>query len=437
MRCRGLLSALLLAALAAAPAALAADVPVVVAVDTSRSLRPAELAATSDHLRAVLTALPDDVPAGLIAFDDEARWVLPVGTPGREVAAALPGLAPAGSVTLLNDALFLAVRALPDGGVVLLATDGRDEGSATTVEDVARFAERHRVRLLPLATGREVDERALRRLALLTGGSYLGRASAEAVARSVSTVREEVAADAAASPREEAAPEATAAQPAVTPAPTTPPPGAASPTATASRDGGNAWWWLLVPLALLLAVPIGLALRRRRTEQAFFCPRCGSDLASPQEECARCRDDELRSRLVAVPVAQLEDTAELAVTTPLDVRSSVPSGSLEVTRVLTEQHALFVREGDRPPRSYLLRYDAGFGIGRDSDNTLALRDPALSAHHLKIVADDGRFHVVDLGSTNGTYHNGERVEMARLRSGDVVRAGQTELEYRIMTTPAG
>ena len=41
---------------------------------------------------------------------------------------------------MLNDALFVASRELPDGGVILLATDGRDENSATTVEE-ARWLE--------------------------------------------------------------------------------------------------------------------------------------------------------------------------------------------------------------------------------------------------------------------------------------------------------
>ncbi|MBA3566406.1 MAG: FHA domain-containing protein, partial [Actinobacteria bacterium] len=33
----------------------------------------------------------------------------------------------------------------------------------------------------------------------------------------------------------------------------------------------------------------------------------------------------------------------------------------------------------------------------------------------------------DLGSTNGTFVNGERVTAQRLKAGDVVRVGQTEL----------
>jgi pSer/pThr/pTyr-binding forkhead associated (FHA) protein len=40
------------------------------------------------------------------------------------------------------------------------------------------------------------------------------------------------------------------------------------------------------------------------------------------------------------------------------------------------------------------------------------------------------FFVIDLDSTNGTYVNRQRVRAVRLASGDVIQAGQVELEFR-------
>lgn len=37
----------------------------------------------------------------------------------------------------------------------------------------------------------------------------------------------------------------------------------------------------------------------------------------------------------------------------------------------------------------------------------------------------------DLGSTNGTYHNGQRVDVARLRNGDTVGVGRSVLKLRL------
>src|SRR6185369_6292574 len=122
---------------------------------------------------AALGALPAETKVGVLAFDDAPRWVLRAGSPA-EASAALGSLTPAGSYTLLDDALFTAARQLPRGGVVLLLTDGRDENSATTVEDVARACEASGVRVVGVGAGRRLDERRMRRLALLTGGSYVG-----------------------------------------------------------------------------------------------------------------------------------------------------------------------------------------------------------------------------------------------------------------------
>src|SRR5690606_16726550 len=91
-----------------------------------------------------------------------------------------------------------------------------------------------------------------------------------------------------------------------------------------------------------------------------------------------------------------------------------------------------VREPGEAQRSFLLRGDAAFAIGRDPKaNTLALRDAALSARHFMVVPEDGAFYAVDVDSTNGTYVNQRRVRAARLSSGDVIRAGQIDFEFRI------
>ena len=64
--------------------------------------------------------------------------------------------------------------------------------------------------------------------------------------------------------------------------------------------------------------------------------------------------------------------------------------------------------------------DAGTGIRIDGDEF------ASSAHARLDPRQDGVW-VEDLGSTNGTFLNGERITAERLKKGDVLRVGQTEL----------
>ena len=110
-------------------AAGAADepVPLLVALDSSRSLRANELARARDLVTGLARQLPGS-PIGLMTFDDEARILVPPGDPAR-VIGALDTVALAGRYTVLHDAIVLGARTLADGGVLLLLTDALDENS--------------------------------------------------------------------------------------------------------------------------------------------------------------------------------------------------------------------------------------------------------------------------------------------------------------------
>ena len=68
-------------------------------------------------------------------------------------------------------------------------------------------------------------------------------------------------------------------------------------------------------------------------------------------------------------------------------------------------------------------------IGRSADNQIALAgDDFASGHHARVESARDGVWVIDLGSTNGTFVNGERIDgRHRLREGDVVQVGDTEL----------
>lgn len=70
-------------------------------------------------------------------------------------------------------------------------------------------------------------------------------------------------------------------------------------------------------------------------------------------------------------------------------------------------------------------------IGRSGDNVAALAgDDFASAHHARVESQRDGIWILDLGSTNGTFLNGERMDgRQRLKDGDVVRIGQTELRF--------
>ena len=72
-------------------------------------------------------------------------------------------------------------------------------------------------------------------------------------------------------------------------------------------------------------------------------------------------------------------------------------------------------------------------VGSADGNDLLLTDTTVSRHHFAVAATARGAMVRDLGSTNGTFVDGVRVERAYLRPGSVISLGKTELRVE----PAG
>jgi hypothetical protein len=70
-------------------------------------------------------------------------------------------------------------------------------------------------------------------------------------------------------------------------------------------------------------------------------------------------------------------------------------------------------------------------IGRADDSTLVLTDDYASARHARLLPQDGEWLVEDLGSTNGTYLDREKVTRPTLvQPGVSIRIGKTTIELR-------
>lgn len=108
-----------------------------------------------------------------------------------------------------------------------------------------------------------------------------------------------------------------------------------------------------------------------------------------------------------------------------------------VSRRLTELHQtgsgrlalrgamlyLIVVQGPNSGRCYSLS-NGEITIGRQQGHTITLADALVSRNHARLVVERGQGVLTDLGSTNGTFVNGERVQGSRpLRPGDRVQIG--------------
>jgi pSer/pThr/pTyr-binding forkhead associated (FHA) protein len=93
--------------------------------------------------------------------------------------------------------------------------------------------------------------------------------------------------------------------------------------------------------------------------------------------------------------------------------------------------SLFIIQG--PDQGVRFELDAGSGslyLGRDAGNRIQLHDTEISRRHAEIRCDGEQFLLWDLGSSNGTFVNNERiVEQTELASGDQVQLGRTVMLF--------
>src|SRR5262249_10504943 len=92
-------------------------------------------------------------------------------------------------------------------------------------------------------------------------------------------------------------------------------------------------------------------------------------------------------------------------------------------------HRLRVTVEDGPDRGTASAPEDGapLAIGTSEDNALVLTDPAVSRYHLELRRTSAGVQLADLGSRNGTWFGGVRVERAVVPAGTRLRLGDTTI----------
>ncbi len=154
------------------------------------------------------------------------------------------------------------------------------------------------------------------------------------------------------------------------------------------------------------------------------------------------------TRLGAAEVteAPLTDGAELALgawralfrAAPRTGEESTHAGHTQVRQADVPADAAppaRIRITERGRERWQVMPRAGLTVGKAPGNDVVLQDPFVSSRHLRIEPRAGRWHLVDLGSTNGTLLAGSRVERAELPFGLPLQLGDAELTLEPPAVP--
>jgi len=106
--------------------------------------------------------------------------------------------------------------------------------------------------------------------------------------------------------------------------------------------------------------------------------------------------------------------------------------------IMASQFQLIMRTGPTPGATFTLEGDQ-LNIGRDSTNEITINDAEVSRRHARLTFQGGKYVLEDLGSTNGTFVNGQRLAGPRvLKAGEVVSFGeQIVLVFEVTTNDPG
>ena len=134
-------------------------------------------------------------------------------------------------------------------------------------------------------------------------------------------------------------------------------------------------------------------------------------------------------RAVRAVAADLRGSAGKSKPSPKGRRSQ-PARAATKTAKVKQPAVVIVRDAEgRKLGAHKL--SAPLEVGRADECAIRVEDTYVSQQHARLFGRDGAWFVEDLGSTNGTYLNDERVTAPKpVRPGDLVKVGRTILELR-------
>ncbi len=95
----------------------------------------------------------------------------------------------------------------------------------------------------------------------------------------------------------------------------------------------------------------------------------------------------------------------------------------------TRPHFVSISSMGEERIAYILS-ETEVSVGRTLNNSFVIEHPSVSKHHAKLVAEENKYALYDLDSSNGTFVNGKRIKETKLVDGCEVRFGRAHFVYR-------
>lgn len=379
-------------------------ISIVVAVDVSRSLAGRPIAALREGAKSFVAHLGSKDTVCLVAFGEYVQVLSNYTDDKERLQSLIDQLGATGANTLLRDAIVECARKTATSPssrtAVVLFTDGKDEGSGVTLPLAVAAADRCGAPFYTVGYGPRADIVTLKRISALAGGRFRTANSPEQTVSLYQDILRELKNQYVVTVRGPIGPGRHTIRTEVS---------LGGRISSAERDMSVPYppekskAWLVVAVVLVgccvLGLTIGLVKRSRRGLVR--------------------REVDGKGHIEVAEIKKQGDTGwQPSATVPIKASAKV---------------WLEVATGPHSGRTLALT-GAKVRIGRGAQMDLVLdRDEKVSRHHAEIAFNNaGEFVLSDVGSSGGTQVQGNDLgtKTVRLRDGDRIRLGATELVYR-------
>ncbi|HUY86584.1 MAG TPA: FHA domain-containing protein [Acidimicrobiales bacterium] len=151
----------------------------------------------------------------------------------------------------------------------------------------------------------------------------------------------------------------------------------------------------------------------------MFCNNCGHRNPSQSNFCSSC----------GTPLEHGENSETTITLSPIEgVDANEEELTVSIPETETGVGVLVVKRGPNAGSRFQLDPEVT-KVGRHPDSDIFLDDVTVSRRHAEVTRRDSGYWVMDVGSLNGTYLNRERVDFAKLSTGDEVQIGRFKLVF--------
>lgn len=387
-------------------------------LDSSRSISQKHLEEIKNAAREIIGKSDTHDEFAIYRFNDEVSLLNSFTGNRGELAKSIESVSPHGTRTQLYTSIYDSIELLAKAQklrkAVIVFTDGVDEGSAVTSDDVIKFAREHGVPISFICTRSVGDTRMIMKIAKMTGGKVISGSSTKDIAALYNTIRAVLGSQFQVVYKSMLKPDNQPHKIEVR-LKWDPVRDRDSKEIVLPRLFGKIEMPSLIQILLIVLISVLIILMAFFI--VYFIRRGKALLRAPA-----ARYPELDR--IAQDYSRLIDLDEVNRTRD--------------ARMITENDPEFVyskawlvqKDGPEVGKKFPIFWEE-VSLGRDEENSIVVKDEAVALKHAKIKEMKGAYYLFDLATDNGTFLNGNKLLRPKpLYDWDEIRIGRTQLIFR-------